>query len=266
MEQGNISSKIRRWSGLILCSLCLHLSVLLLFLITWQSPPIPMMVPVAPPAAMMIQLSTVASAPPTPQVQVQAGPTQIESESQPEPLPEKDASAKPLPKPAISKPKLTPPPKIQEKAAVQIAQAKKTAPSHARQTTKAAAITSAAPSLPAPPASVATASEEGRSSNAPNDTAKTWESELLAKLERLKRYPSYAQRMKQEDIVYLHFAIDRSGHVLNYNIEASRGFSLLDDEARALIRRAEPLPPPPVDVAGERIEMVVPIEFFVRRA
>ena len=31
-----------------------------------------------------------------------------------------------------------------------------------------------------------------------------------------------------------------------------------------MIRRAEPLPPPPPDVGDERIELVVPVQYYLR--
>ena len=39
------------------------------------------------------------------------------------------------------------------------------------------------------------------------------------------------------------------------------GHFLLDREAQAVLKRAQPLPPPPEDIAGERIELVWQVEF-----
>jgi periplasmic protein TonB len=38
----------------------------------------------------------------------------------------------------------------------------------------------------------------------------------------------------------------------------------LDDEALALLRRAEPFPPPPPELAGARVDLTVPIRFNLR--
>ncbi len=59
--------------------------------------------------------------------------------------------------------------------------------------------------------------------------------------------------------------MDRDGKVLSARIEKSSGYDLLDEETLALIERAQPLPKPPPDVAGNPIELVVPIEFFLHR-
>ena len=62
----------------------------------------------------------------------------------------------------------------------------------------------------------------------------------------------------------LRFAIDRSGKVLDYRIEKSSGFELLDREAVAMIQRASPLPPMPPEMRADRLEVVVPVPFVLR--
>jgi protein TonB len=93
-----------------------------------------------------------------------------------------------------------------------------------------------------------------------------WESRLLDRLARLKRYPFAARRDGQQDTVMVRFVIDRGGQVLSSDIIKSQGFVLLDREARALIRRASPLPAPPADVPGSQIAMVAPIQFVLAAA
>lgn len=106
---------------------------------------------------------------------------------------------------------------------------------------------------------------EGAAGGDSDDPERTWERTLLAHLERNKRYPRAAQRLHQEDMIYVRFAIDRAGKVLEYAIERSRGYPLLDQEVAALIERSSPLPPPPEAVEGERVELVAPVEFFLRK-
>jgi protein TonB len=47
-------------------------------------------------------------------------------------------------------------------------------------------------------------------------------------------------------------------------IVRSTGSSLLDDATLALIERAQPLPPPPPEIAGAEIAIVVPIRYNIR--
>lgn len=107
---------------------------------------------------------------------------------------------------------------------------------------------------------------EGAPSELSSDAAQTWEGRLLAHLEHFKRYPPLAQRRHQEDVVYLRFTMDRDGKVLASKIQRSQGYMALDEEAGTLLQRAAPLPPPPPEMLrGDRVELVVPVEFFMRR-
>jgi protein TonB len=58
--------------------------------------------------------------------------------------------------------------------------------------------------------------------------------------------------------------MDMTGKLLSARIEHSSGVRSLDQEALALPKRAQPLPKPPEDVKGDSIELVVPVEFFLR--
>lgn len=92
----------------------------------------------------------------------------------------------------------------------------------------------------------------------------TWESRLLGALNKHKRFPREAQARRQQGAPYIRFVIDRQGKVLSSVLERSSGHRALDAEAVALPRRAQPLPPPPDDVPGATVELVVPVEFFIR--
>lgn len=112
--------------------------------------------------------------------------------------------------------------------------------------------TTAPPVLPLPPA-------PRLSSGQP-----IWEGQVLGRLNQFKRFPSAAQRLRQQGVPYIRFVIDREGKVLSSRLERSSGFRSLDEEAVALPKRAQPLPKPPADVGGQTLELVVPVEFFIR--
>ncbi len=88
---------------------------------------------------------------------------------------------------------------------------------------------------------------------------------LLGHLERHKRYPQMAQQRRQQGVPYIRFRMDRQGRVLSAALERSSGFASLDAEALSLPARAQPLPSLPEDIPGETLEIVVPIEFLLRR-
>ncbi|HEY0838066.1 MAG TPA: energy transducer TonB, partial [Azospirillum sp.] len=92
----------------------------------------------------------------------------------------------------------------------------------------------------------------------------TWQGLVLGHLERHKRYPRIAQMRRQEGVAQVRFVIDRQGRVLSARLETGSGHALLDEETVALVERASPLPPPPPEMPRERIELVVPVQFFVR--
>lgn len=91
----------------------------------------------------------------------------------------------------------------------------------------------------------------------------TWEGQLLGRLNQFKRFPSAAQRLRQQGVLYIRFVMDREGKVVSSRLERSSGFRSLDDEAVALPKRAQPLHKPPEDVGGQTLELVVPVEFFI---
>lgn len=88
---------------------------------------------------------------------------------------------------------------------------------------------------------------------------------MLAVLNNAKRYPRDAHFARLQGVPYIRFTIDRSGKVLSVSLEHSSRVQSLDEEALRLPKRASPLPEPPEDMTGEFIELVVPIEFFIRR-
>lgn len=58
--------------------------------------------------------------------------------------------------------------------------------------------------------------------------------------------------------------MDRAGRVLAVTLVHSSGSALLDEEATALVRRAEPLPRLPDEVASATLTLTVPISFALR--
>jgi protein TonB len=87
---------------------------------------------------------------------------------------------------------------------------------------------------------------------------------LFAHLNKYKRYPEGAKLRHQEGIVSLRFTMDRLGHVLSFDIAKSSGSAALDGEARELLQRAQPLPGLPAEFGRDTLDLVVPVEFFLR--
>lgn len=109
---------------------------------------------------------------------------------------------------------------------------------------------------PPPPASASVPAREASGSEADS----YWR-ELAAWLERHKRYPRAARDRRQQGVVHIRFVMDREGHLLSHQLLHSSGHPVLDQEAAQLLRRAAPLPAAPPSIAGEQLEVAIPIHF-----
>ncbi|MGJ0395135.1 MAG: TonB family protein [Methylocystis sp.] len=89
----------------------------------------------------------------------------------------------------------------------------------------------------------------------------TWQKALLSHLNRHKRYPSGGGRRSAE--ASISFTLDRHGHVVSCNIKRSAGHPAFDDAALAMMKRADPVPPPPPVIADEGLTFEVPVQFRV---
>jgi len=96
------------------------------------------------------------------------------------------------------------------------------------------------------------------------ETQASYLSRVLAHLNTYKRYPSEARRAKIQGVVMLHFVMDKDGKVVTFDLAKTSGRPALDQEALALIQRAQPLPPIPPSYGKDQLNAVVPIEFSLR--
>src|ERR1700738_665815 len=90
----------------------------------------------------------------------------------------------------------------------------------------------------------------------------TWQKELIAHLDKHKRYP--AERALKSAEILVGFALDRMGHVLSASIVKGSGDAVFDEAALAMIRRSDPVPPPPPLVADEGLNFTLPVIFRVK--
>lgn len=189
----------------------------------------------APPPAPILSVFDVAppAAPPEPPSEIPPGPEQVEKQKS-LPVPERPKIEPPQIRIPSDKPLTLP------------------APEPVPDTGPLVKDTTAPEAKPAPPAP--------QVSNA----TPTWEGMVLAALNKKKRYPRDAQFNRQQGAPWIRFTMDREGKVLSSILERSSGFRSLDEEAVALPKRAQPLPKPPEAMPGDPIELVVPVEFFVR--
>jgi len=87
----------------------------------------------------------------------------------------------------------------------------------------------------------------------------TWQKELLAHLDKFKRYP--AERSQKSAEIVVTMTLDRTGHVLSANISRGSGDDAFDHAALAMVERASPVPPPPPLIADEGLDFSLPVIF-----
>ena len=126
----------------------------------------------------------------------------------------------------------------------------------------AAAEATATPSVdsaPESPRSVAPAQGTGQSAQR---VRVTWQKELLAHLNKFKRYP--ADRARQAAEVVVSFVLDRVGHVVSTRVVKGSGDVSFDNAALTMLQRSDPVPPPPPLVADDGLTFTLPVIFQVK--
>ena len=237
-----------RWGACFALALCFHAVGVAVLLAHWtENSDLVANAPV-----ITIDLARLAVAPDTKPTELPPGPQQAEAEPEPEPDP-----IKPL-----EKLELPPEPKAELPLAVMPPPMPLQKPKEEKLKQQHASLPSA-PSTAENKAERAAAPAPGASS--PNSYAvPNWKSRLVATLERSKRYPTEARARGEQGVAQLAFSIDRHGGVHHARIVHSSGSELLDRETLALVDRAQPLPPPPPELAGTEIAIVVPIRYNIR--
>ncbi len=168
-------------------------------------------------------------------------------EPPPEPVQEPKVEPKPTPEPP-PKPKSPPKPVIQELPAEPIApptpEPVKT-PEVVREVIPSPVETRVVPPLDA------------------EATAK-YEQLLQAWLEKHKKYPKRAKRMRIEGEGTLRVLIDRAGKAQQISLEQSTGNRLLDKAALEMAERADPFPAMPENDPRQSLEFFAPVAFLLR--
>ncbi len=113
--------------------------------------------------------------------------------------------------------------------------------------------------VPEAPRSVAPAQGTGASAQR---VRVTWQKELIAHLDKHKRYP--VERSQQTAEIVISFTLDRMGHVLSTSIVKGSGDQAFDEAALAMVRKSDPVPQPPPVVADEGLNFTLPVIFRVK--
>jgi protein TonB len=247
----SLARSLPRWVISLLLVLGLHIGVVL-WSLYWQPQAAPLELP---PPAMLIEL------PPAPPAAPAAPPPPPEPVRAPEPPPQPKVIEAPKPKLALP----PPPPKPQPKPPKPKPEAKpEPHPQPPVEPPPSSAPVS--DSVPAPTTQSAARPSPQAGNPAPSQAKASWQSRLLAHLNRYKRYPEDARRRGQEGVVKLRFVIDGRGQVLKFELAGKSGSGGLDRATLQMIRRAQPLPaPPPELLQNGRLEVVAPFVYSLER-
>jgi periplasmic protein TonB len=199
--------------------------------------------------------------PPGPQMQA-APPAEQTPESKPDekqpdaPKPDQVAVIEPQVEPKPPEEKRAEPPPPVEKAEVALPEPPKPVKPRARPKSPRPP----APATTAPPrsprvAALSAAPTQGQLS-ASADGKQTWTGQLFAAIARQKR-PGEMPHLGRPVVSFM---IDRHGRLLSSSVSNSSGVPALDQEALAMVRRAQ-FPPAPAEVIGVHHNFSVPVTF-----
>lgn len=245
----NISRRLS-WLLSLATVIALHLG-LFLWALYWQ----PAMPVELPPAAMIVELEPLpalpppAAPPPPPEEHIEEV---LEEQPKLAEAPEAKivvAKVEPKPKP---KPKPKPRPKPPEPKPEPVEEPVDQPPSDAPVSASASESTPAAPQQ----AMIST----------PSQAEISWQSLLLSHLAKYKRYPEDARRRGLEGMNKLRFVVDGKGMVQSFALVGKSKSSSLDRATLQMIRRAQPLPPPPAEMLKDGVvEVVAPFIYSLER-
>jgi periplasmic protein TonB len=112
-------------------------------------------------------------------------------------------------------------------------------------------------------AAVAAAPAQGQVNPDDAKAVADWQKQIFAAIKKHLRYPARAERRGQGGTAEVVLTIDRQGRLLDSRIVRGSGNAELDEEALAVLKRAEPFfrPPPPA-ARGDRLKLNVDVNFL----
>jgi periplasmic protein TonB len=234
-----------------------------------------------PAAAIVIEFAPVPVAPAMPQMEILPGPEQVMSDASPnkptESLEEKIEEKveqkvearleQKIEEKVDSKPVEEPPPEVAPAPDPEVAiqppppqEVKLETPK--RQEPRPPAPTTSAPqAIPEQTAAIPAAPTQGQITPQNSPATVKWKGQVVALIERNKHYPETSARRGERGVAQVFFSLDRRGRVLESRVVRSSGASALDEEALALLRRAQPFPPPPPEFPGDSVTLILPLRF-----
>ena len=233
----------------VLASFALH-ALVLLGLARWETP--------APPSKTLLVLTArLAPLAAVPHAPVQPLAPKLAS-SPPEPV-----SA---PRPALTKPAVTPVPARQKEAPAEVAMVSQPESMTAAPVAAASSTQSAAPvqarAAPQAAAGIPTTGTGAKSGNeADAGTREQYRLALIFAAGRYKRYPAIAMEKGWQGKVEVHMVIGANGMIASASIKTGSGHDILDNQAADMLKKGKNTVPIPASLRGREFDIDVPVIF-----
>jgi len=183
--------------------------------------------PAEPAAAIVIEFAPVPVAPATLQTEIPPGPEQVMSEASPN-KPVESREEQKVEEKVESKPVEEPPPEVKPAPNPEVAieppapEVKPETPQR-QEPRRPVPTTSAPQAIPHQTAAIPAAPTQGRITPNNSNAVPTWKTQIVALLERNKRYPEAAQSRREQGIAQVFFSLDRQGRVIDSRVVRSSG-------------------------------------------
>jgi protein TonB len=217
-----------------------------------------------PTAALVIDLSPFPVSPPESATDLPPGPEQVEAEASPQ-VPVEEVKEQVEEKTETENNQEVQP---EVEAAINPEVVLDAKPPEQQQVKTPQELQLPAPETTAPQASnfemaaIAAAPAQGVPTVESSNAIPTWRNDVVARLERNKRFPAGSE--KDRGTAQVDFSIDRQGRVTASRVTKSSGSDALDRAALEMIARSQPFPPPPVGLAGAEVRLTVPVRFNMK--
>lgn len=259
-----------RWGISALAIVAVHAALIALAMNWYTQRPVP---GVSLPA-IMVDMAPVSAAPQPTQMDLAPGPVMQQADaSPPEPAVAEAVREDLAPTPPQEKPEVVAPPeqRVEMKLAMEpvrpVSEAKP-APAKPKVVRPDARKPTDAPPAPRTTASAKAERQAPAASTASAGAAAaamaSYRQMVAAHLQRFKQYPPAAKAAGQQGTSRVSFTLSRSGAVLSASLGGSSGHSQLDAETLAMVRRAQPFPVFPADIAQSSMSFNAPVAFYIR--
>jgi TonB family protein len=104
----------------------------------------------------------------------------------------------------------------------------------------------------------------GRAESGGTADVSSYQSQVLAHLQRYRIYPAEAKNRGITGTAMVRFALASNGSVISASLSHGSGTAVLDEAALSMVRRASPFPPFPAGLGRSQMDFAAPIRFDLR--